>query len=249
MPSSLTSLKISIPTGTFREKSDMFDFVIFHWDDSDETKDWSDDVFRGDTVTHVWTKGEVKLGFARTYLTPERVCAYDYMFLWDGDVVLSPSFDATRMIEILRNNDIDIAQPALGGDSFVSYAHTKPQKGKQYHEAWFSEVGFLMYRTETWMRVWGMLQEYPFRLWWFDVIPYTCVANARKIAVIDEQWVVHKDGGKTLHIDLKQTLKEKGMRNEIVRRFGCCPTLKSLPKGSPRPSLQKCFCDADGLYC
>ena len=234
----------------FREESTskQFDFVIFHWDDSDETKDWSDnDVFRD--VKHVWSKGEVKLGFARTFLTPEFVCSYDYVFLWDGDVVLPSNFDASRMMQILRSNDIDIAQPALGEDSQVSYHHTKPIKGSVFHEAWFAEIGFLMYRTETWLRVWGMLQEYPFRLWWFDVIPYTCVASARKIAVIDEQYVIHKQRGKTLHIDFKQTLKEKEMRNQIVRRFGCCSTLKSLPKGSPRPSLQKCQCTADGMYC
>ena len=75
----------------------MFEFVIFHWDDSDETKDWNEEVFR--TVNHVWVKGQVKLGFARTFLTPQYVCKYDYVFLWDGDVVLSPNFDASRMVE------------------------------------------------------------------------------------------------------------------------------------------------------
>ena len=106
-----------------------------------------------------------------------------------------------------------------------------------------------MYKTSTWLRVWSVLQLYPFRFWWFDVLPWKCIVGGAKSAVVDEQWVIHKGSAKTLKIKMKQTLVEKKMRNEIIEKFGCCQVLRSLPQGSPRPTLQKCRCTRGGLYC
>lgn len=226
----------------------MFTFWIFHWDDRSTTEsEWTGDAF--EDVRHVWEARQVKLGFARAYLGPDETCDYDYVLLWDGDVVLSPSFDAARLLNVLEDNDVDIAQPALSEDSFMSYRHTKRVRNSTYREAWFVEVGFLVYKLETWIRVWELLSRYPFRLWWFDVLPFRCVVGAGRIAVVDEQWVVHESGGKTLKIDGAQVRRERTMRNEIVERFGCCEALREV-RGFSKPSLLKCQCDEpSGMYC
>ena len=134
----------------------------------------------------------------------------------------------------------------------MSYRFTRPVSGKVFHTEWFVEVGFLVYSLETWLRAWRVLAMFPFRLWWFDVLPWQCIAGTELApAVIDEQWVVHTDaGGKTLKINTTQVLREKHMRNNVVEKFGCCSALRSLPKESPKRDMQKCQCSrGTGLYC
>eukprot|EP00939_MAST-03C_sp_MAST-3C-sp1_P000359 g359.t1 len=101
-------------------------FVVFHWDDDDGSSGWHPAI-----TQHVHERGEVKLGFARTHLTPAYVCDYEYVFVWDGDVEIPSTFDARRFVEILRHDGAAVAMPGLGKESFASYHFTRARPPPQ----------------------------------------------------------------------------------------------------------------------
>lgn len=103
-----------------RFPADSFEIMLFLWDHHGATP-WQNAPWyaaNAGRVHLVADPGEVKYSFGAKYLTKDAVCpngcCFEYVFLWDGDVELPPSFDAERLVAILRAERLDMAQPALG---------------------------------------------------------------------------------------------------------------------------------------
>jgi hypothetical protein len=253
------------------------DFLLLHWDMDEkdarhhevaEAHAWwwhgVPGLFR---VTHSYHRGFVKLDFARETLTPELVCAYDFVFLWDSDVTLSPQhFSFLGFVAQMQQHGIDLASPTLDAESFASYHITRTRlglsavTGTSPRENWRIEVGFMVFATETFLSFRALLHRFPFKFWWVDTLPLQCILGARKVAFLDGMVVHHGDTKnhvnareKTLKIDVTYTLKEKLWRTDAIAQYGCCPYMRGVKelygKKEEKPEFFKCACDSGGLYC
>jgi len=63
-------------------------------------------------VMVIYAAQQYKWWFAKRFLPPALVSSYDYVLIWDEDVSWE-RFDALQFINILKDNDIDYAQPAV----------------------------------------------------------------------------------------------------------------------------------------
>ncbi|KAJ8427043.1 hypothetical protein Cgig2_032871 [Carnegiea gigantea] len=89
-----------------------FNVMLFHYDGVvDEWKvfEWND------KVVHVSAINQTKWWFAKRFLHPDIVAGYEYVFLWDEDIGVE-HFDPLRYISIVREEGLEISQPALDGN-------------------------------------------------------------------------------------------------------------------------------------
>ena len=246
------------------------DFMLLHWDLEVEhagdlaTKNawwWhgADNMFH---VTHVYHSGFVKLDFARHYLTPEAVCPYDYVFLWDADVVLSSQFSFFTFAAIMQTYKLQIASPTLTPESFISYSFTKTRSDRVAPRTfWRLEIGFMVFATETFLSFRKLLHRFHFKYWWVDTLPLGCILGVQdRIALLDSMVVSHgakdpkkNNQGKTLRVDVAYTLSEKSWRGSAIAQYGCCDYMqkmrKKYMKEEDKTEFFKCKCTSGGLYC
>ncbi|BBG96232.1 Protein of unknown function D [Prunus dulcis] len=108
------------------------DFVVmlFHYDGAvDKWRDlnWSD------RAIHVW--------FAKRFLHPDIVSEYEYIFLWDEDLGVE-NFDPKRYLSIVREEGLEISQPALDPDkSDVYHPITARVKKLKVHRRFYKFKG------------------------------------------------------------------------------------------------------------
>lgn len=95
-----------------RFPADFFAVVLFHYD-SLNLSAWDDLPWAGAAVRVVATR-QTKWWFAKRFLTPALVGRYQTLWLWDEDIVPSPEFDPLRLVEIMRQFGLAVAQPAVG---------------------------------------------------------------------------------------------------------------------------------------
>jgi len=126
-----------------------FDIILFHYDKSDWTRfDWFD------KVTHVVSLKQMKFWFAKRFLLPDLVHRYNYIFLWDEDPILTKSFDPLKFIDILDNNNLELASPAYPN---YGYPIVTPHFGLSGRYTSFVEVGFPVFSTTIWPCVWHLM--------------------------------------------------------------------------------------------
>jgi hypothetical protein len=77
-----------------------------------DNSDWSTFSWSRQAVV-VRAPGNLKWWFVKRFLWPGIVNAYDYLAIIDDDVELPPNFNFVEMINLIRRNDIHVAQPAL----------------------------------------------------------------------------------------------------------------------------------------
>jgi hypothetical protein len=99
-----------------------FDIWLFVWDGArfDEPE------FGRCRIIH--RDGYNKWDFAREFLNPEECSHLEVMLLWDDDLELS-RFDPDRFVAIMQENRLEVAQPALTLDSYVSHEITRERPG------------------------------------------------------------------------------------------------------------------------
>jgi len=163
--------------------AELFDFLIVGYDDTD----FSDLAGR---IELIRDRGQ-KWRLIKKHLTPEKVAAYDYVFMWDDDI-LPVNFDPVEFVSILRRNRVDIAQASLTTDSYSFHPITVVHPNAVGRLTNFVEIMCPVYSSKIWPAIYPYIEPDVNELGWgYDLIPL-----GRK-AIIDCMTVRHTRPGQS----------------------------------------------------
>ncbi|KAL9246518.1 hypothetical protein vseg_020042 [Gypsophila vaccaria] len=186
--------------------SDDFTILLFHYDG--RTNEW-DEFEWSKRAIHVSARKQTKWWFAKRFLHPDIVAAYDYIFIWDEDLGVE-HFDAEKYLEVVKKHGLEISQPGLVVNSGLTWEMTKRRGGREVHKktneipgrcsdpllppcAAFIEIMAPVFSREAWRCVWYMIQNDLVHGWGLDYALRKCVQpEHEKIGVVDSQWIDHK---------------------------------------------------------
>jgi len=161
-----------------------FDYLLFAYDDTP----FSGSIYR-DCVFLREEKPKWYCG--RAYLTPERCAGYEYIFFWDGDIDVG-DFSYRDFIDIMRRNNLELAQPSLAPGSYVNHRFTRKDESCRFGRYFdFVEIMAPVFTYEAWVRFWDMLD--PEGNYWgygYDDLARS-FCRYRNMGIIDAQSVVH----------------------------------------------------------
>eukprot|EP01018_Ginkgo_biloba_P039320 Gb_36393 [translate_table: standard] len=190
--------------------SDNFTVMLFHYDGvTDKWNDlkWSEKAIR---VTAI---NQTKWWFAKRFLHPDIVAAYNYIFLWDEDLGVG-NFNANRYLAIMEDEGLEISQPALDiSKSEVHHGITMRIPRSRVHRRMYKTRGGNMcfenstappctgwvemmapvFSRYAWHCSWGMIQNDLVHGWGIDMKLGYCTQGDRskKVGVIDSEYIVH----------------------------------------------------------
>ncbi|KAK9707451.1 hypothetical protein RND81_07G198300 [Saponaria officinalis] len=191
---------------SIKKFSDEFTVMLFHYDG--RTSEWEEFEWSKRAV-HVSARKQTKWWFAKRFLHPDIVAAYDYIFIWDEDLGVD-HFDAEKYIELVKKHGLEISQPGLEFNKGLTWQMTKRRDDREVHKeteekpgwckdphlppcAGFVEIMAPVFSREAWRCVWHMIQNDLVHGWGLDFALQKCVEPAHeKIGVVDAQWIVHK---------------------------------------------------------
>ncbi|GMH07119.1 hypothetical protein Nepgr_008959 [Nepenthes gracilis] len=186
--------------------SDNFQIMLFHYDG--RTSEW-DQFEWSKRAIHVSAPKQTKWWYAKRFLHPDVVAAYDYIFIWDEDLGVE-HFNAEKYIELVKKHGLEISQPGLEPNNGLTWEMTKRRGDREVHKeteekpgwcsdprlppcAAFVEIMAPVFSREAWRCVWHMVQNDLVHGWGLDFALRRCVDPAHeKIGVVDSQWIVHK---------------------------------------------------------
>ncbi|KAK3183666.1 hypothetical protein Dsin_030952 [Dipteronia sinensis] len=189
-----------------RKFSENFTILLFHYDG--RTSEWEEFEWSKRAI-HVSARKQTKWWFAKRFLHPDIVAAYDYIFIWDEDLGLD-NFNAEKYIKLARKHGLEISQPGLQQNSELTWEMTKKRDDSEVHKkaeerngwcgdphlppcAAFVEIMAPVFSRDAWRCVWYMIQNDLVHGWGLDFALRKCVEPAHeKIGVIDKQWIVHQ---------------------------------------------------------
>ncbi|GKV02369.1 hypothetical protein SLEP1_g14816 [Rubroshorea leprosula] len=188
-----------------------FVVMLFHYDGIvDEWKNlgWSDDII------HVSARNQTKWWFAKRFLHPDIVAEYSYIFLWDEDLGVE-NFDPKRYLSIIKNEGLQISQPALDRKkSDVHHQITARVRKSTLHRRTFKpgvngtgcdskskappctgwiEMMAPVFSRDAWRCVWYMIQNDLIHAWGLDIQLGYCAQGDRtkNIGIVDAEYIVH----------------------------------------------------------
>uniref|UniRef100_A0A6N2L1X5 Glycosyl transferase 64 domain-containing protein n=1 Tax=Salix viminalis TaxID=40686 RepID=A0A6N2L1X5_SALVM len=185
--------------------SDDFQILLFHYDG--RTSEW-DQFEWSKSAIHVSVMRQTKWWYAKRFLHPDIVGAYEYIFIWDEDLGVE-HFNGEKYIELVKKHGLEISQPGLEPDNGLTWQMTKRRGDREVHKdteekpgwcsnphlppcAAFVEIMAPVFSREAWRCVWHMIQM----IWCMDGIDFAlrrCVEPAHeKIGVVDSQWIIHQ---------------------------------------------------------
>ncbi|XP_058226846.1 uncharacterized protein LOC131335228 [Rhododendron vialii] len=186
--------------------SEDFQIMLFHYDG--RTTEW-DQFDWSKRVVHVSVRKQTKWWYAKRFLHPDIVAAYEYIFIWDEDLGVE-HFNGDKYIELVKKHGLEISQPGLEPNKGLTWQMTKRRGDKEVHKnteekpgwcsdpnlppcAAFVEIMAPVFSREAWRCVWHMIQNDLVHGWGLDFALRRCVEPAHeKIGVVDSQWVVHQ---------------------------------------------------------
>lgn len=180
--------------------------VLFHYDG--KVSEW-DDLDWAKYAIRISTPKQAKWWYAKRFLHPDVVEAYDYIFIWDEDLDVE-HFDAEKYIELVKKYGLEISQPGLEPDKGLTWEMTKRRGDSEVHkdttekEGWcpdpqlppcagFVEIMAPVFSRSAWRCVWHMIQNDLVHGWGLDMELQRCARPAHeKIGVVDAQWIRHR---------------------------------------------------------
>ncbi|XP_031502811.1 uncharacterized protein LOC116265941 isoform X1 [Nymphaea colorata] len=186
--------------------SENFTILLFHYDG--RTSEWEEFEWSRRAI-HVSARKQTKWWYAKRFLHPDIVAAYDYIFIWDEDLGVE-HFNAERYIELVRKHGLEISQPGLEPNKGLTWQMTKRRGDREVHKvteerpgwcsdphlppcAAFVEIMAPVFSRDAWRCVWHMIQNDLVHGWGLDFALRKCVHPAHeKIGVVDSQWIVHQ---------------------------------------------------------
>ncbi|KAG9451654.1 hypothetical protein H6P81_011619 [Aristolochia fimbriata] len=186
--------------------SDEFTVLLFHYDG--RTSEW-DQFEWSKRAIHVSARKQTKWWYAKRFLHPSIVAAYDYIFIWDEDLGVE-HFNAQKYLELVKKHGLEISQPGLEPNKGLTWEMTKRRGNSEVHknttekEGWcsdphlppcaaFVEIMAPVFSRNAWRCVWHMIQNDLVHGWGLDFALRRCVEPAHeKIGVVDQQWIIHQ---------------------------------------------------------
>ncbi|CAM8980609.1 unnamed protein product [Rhodiola kirilowii] len=186
--------------------SENFTIMLFHYDG--QTTEW-DEFEWSKRAIHVSVHKQTKWWYAKRFLHPDIVAAYDYIFIWDEDLGVE-HFDAEEYLRLVRKHGLEISQPGLDPSTGFTWQMTKKRDNSEVHKntkerpgwctdpqlppcASFVEIMATVFSRDAWRCVWYMIQNDLVHGWGLDFALRKCVEPAHeKIGVVDAQWIVHQ---------------------------------------------------------
>ncbi|KAF9683527.1 hypothetical protein SADUNF_Sadunf04G0023000 [Salix dunnii] len=212
---------LAIPVG-IKQKDDVdhivqkflpenFTVMLFHYDGNVDgwwDLDWSDEAI------HIVAKNQTKWWFAKRFLHPAVVSAYDYIFLWDEDLGVE-HFNPGRYLKIVRFEGLEISQPALDPNSTnIHHRITMRARMNKFHRRVYNSrgrtkcsdisegppcTGFVegmapVFSRSAWYCAWHLIQNDLVHGWGMDMKLGYCAQGDRtkKVGVIDSEYILHK---------------------------------------------------------
>ncbi|KAL6577387.1 hypothetical protein OROMI_011663 [Orobanche minor] len=167
--------------------SEDFQILLFHYDS--RTTEWEQFEWSRRAI-HVSVRKQTKWWYAKRFLHPDVVAAYDYIFIWDEDLGVE-YFDAEKYIQLVKKHGLVISQPGLEPNKGLTWQMTKRRGDREVHN--FVEIMAPVFSREAWRCVWHMIQNDLVHGWGLDFALRRCVDPAHeKIGVVDSQWIVHQ---------------------------------------------------------
>ncbi|CAA2974367.1 hypothetical protein CDL12_19772 [Olea europaea subsp. europaea] len=186
--------------------SEDFQIMLFHYDGW--TSEW-DQFEWSQRAVHVSVRKQTKWWYAKRFLHPDVVAAYEYIFIWDEDLGVE-HFNAEKYIQLVKKHGLEISQPGLEPNNGLTWQMTKRRGDREVHKdteekpgwcsdphlppcAAFVEIMAPVFSREAWRCVWHMIQNDLVHGWGLDFALRRCVDPAHeKIGVVDSQWIVHQ---------------------------------------------------------
>ncbi|XP_061355790.1 uncharacterized protein LOC133300287 [Gastrolobium bilobum] len=218
-----------------------FTIILFHYDG--KVDEWGDLSWSSKAI-HIAAQSQTKWWFAKRFLHPDIVSIYDYIFLWDEDLGVE-YFSPSRYIEIVKEEGLEISQPALDPNSTeIHHRITVRARTKKVHRRVYELrgntrcsdasqgppcTGFVegmapVFSRSAWYCTWHLIQNDLVHGWGMDMKLGYCAQGDRtqNVGVVDSEYVVHK-GIQTLGGSDHDTTKRHGSaafdeRTEIRRQ-------------------------------
>lgn len=184
--------------------SENFSIVLFHYDG--KTSGW-DQFEWSHRAIHISARKQAKWWYAKRFLHPDIVSAYEYIFIWDEDLGVE-HFNAEEYLKLVKKHNLEISQPGIESKKRMTWSMTKRRDGVEVHKkaaefkchfkhgppcAGFVEIMAPVFSRKSWQCVWHMIQNDLIHGWGLDFAFWRCVEKPNeKIGVVDAQWVKHE---------------------------------------------------------
>lgn len=187
--------------------SDDFAILLFHYDG--RTSEWDQFEWSKNAI-HVSARKQTKWWYAKRFLHPDIVSAYEYILIWDEDLGVE-HFNGDKYMDLVIKHGLDISQPGIEPNNGLTWEMTKRRGDSEVHTvtnekpgwcsdphlppcAAFVEIMAPAFSREAWRCVWHMIQNDLVHGWGLDFALRRCVAQPahERIGVIDSQWIIHQ---------------------------------------------------------
>ncbi|URE12068.1 Lysine ketoglutarate reductase trans-splicing related 1, partial [Musa troglodytarum] len=186
--------------------SEDFTILLFHYDG--RASEW-EELEWSKRAIHVSIRKQTKWWYAKRFLHPDVVAAYDYIFIWDEDIGVE-HFDAEKYLHLVKKYGLEISQPGVDPNKGLTWEMTKRRSDSEVHKemvekpgwctdphlppcAAFVEIEAPVFSRNAWRCVWHMIQNDLVHGWGLDFAFGRCVEPAHeKIGVVDAQWIVNR---------------------------------------------------------
>ncbi|XP_031284187.1 uncharacterized protein LOC116142910 isoform X2 [Pistacia vera] len=110
--------------------SEDFQLLLFHYDG--RTSEW-DEFEWSKSAIHVSARRQTKWWYAKRFLHPDVVAAYEYIFIWDEDLGVE-HFNGEKYIELVKKHGLEISQPGLEPNNGLTWQMTKWRGDREVHK-------------------------------------------------------------------------------------------------------------------
>ncbi|CAM6016213.1 unnamed protein product [Sphagnum balticum] len=187
-----------------------FTIMLFHYDGIADQ--WNDLPWYNQSI-HIVALRQTKWWYAKRFMHPDIVEQYNYIFLWDEDLGVE-NFNASRYVQIMQEDGMEISQPALDPASNIHHGITIRKLDSRSHKRFFKtqgttgctkerdgppctgwvEVMAPVFSKAAWRCTWHMIQNDLVHGWGIDFKVGYCAQGIRsqKVGIIDAEYVLHQ---------------------------------------------------------
>ncbi|CAM6040337.1 unnamed protein product [Sphagnum compactum] len=187
-----------------------FTIMLFHYDGLSDQ--WNDLPWYNQSI-HIVALHQTKWWYAKRFMHPDIVEQYNYIFLWDEDLGVE-NFNASRYLQIMQEDGMEISQPALDPASDIHHGITIRKLDSRSHKRFFKpqgttgctkerdgppctgwvEVMAPVFSRAAWRCTWHMIQNDLIHGWGIDFKVGYCAQGIRsqKVGIIDAEYVLHQ---------------------------------------------------------